>query len=157
MRAFIALGSNLGDRRKNIERAVEGLEVSHMVKVSKTSSLYETEPVGVPSQDKYLNAAAELMTMITPHTLLALLKHVEGEVGRTPSKEKWGPREIDLDILLYGDLVLDEPDLKIPHPLLHLRTFMLEPLNEIAPEVIHPVIKKSIAEILFELKSKLNQ
>lgn len=83
---------------------------------------------------------------------MALLKEIEKKVGRTPSDVKWGPREIDLDILLFGDLIVDEPDLKIPHPLLHLRDFMLEPICEVAPDVIHPVLKKRVADILSELK-----
>ena len=82
---------------------------------------------------------------------MALLKEIERRVGRTPSDVRWGPREIDLDILLFGDLIVDEPDLKIPHPLLHLRDFMLEPLCEIAPDVIHPVLKKNVADILSNL------
>lgn len=153
MRAFIGLGSNLGDRRKNIERAIEELKFSRMVEVIKVSKIYETEPVGGPPQGKFLDAAAEIKTQLTPRTLLVLLKKVEQEVGRTPSEIRWGPREIDLDILLFGDLIVDEPDLKIPHPLLHQRSFILEPLCEIAPEVIHPVLKKSIAELFSEINS----
>jgi len=88
---------------------------------------------------------------------MSLLKEIEKKVGRTPSNVRWGPREIDLDILLFGDVVVDEPDLKIPHPLLHLRNFMLEPICEIAPEVIHPVLKKNVADILLELKTGQKQ
>jgi 2-amino-4-hydroxy-6-hydroxymethyldihydropteridine diphosphokinase len=106
-----------------------------MVEVVKVSKLYETDPVGGPPQDNFLDGAAEILTLLTPHELLALLKLTEKKVGRTPSKVKWGPREIDLDILLYGDIVMNEPDLVIPHPQLHLRRFMLEPLAEIAPDV----------------------
>ena len=106
-----------------------------MAEVVKVSKLYETEPVGGPQQDKFLDGAAEVLTHLTPHELLALLKVIEKKVGRTQSKVKWGPREIDLDILLYGDVVMTEPDLVIPHPLLHLRRFMIEPLAEIAPDV----------------------
>lgn len=148
IKAFIALGSNLGDRRGNIEKAIEELKGSLMVEVVKVSKLYETDPVGGPPQDKFLDGAAEIRTQLTPHELLALLKITEKKVGRTPSKVKWGPREIDLDILLYGDLVMDDPDLIIPHPQLHLRRFMIEPLSEIAPKVIHPVLKKTAMEIL---------
>ena len=132
---FIALGSNLGDRRGNIGKAIEELRDSRMVEVVKVSKLYETDPVGGPPQDKFLDGVAEILTHLTPHELLALLKLTEKKVGRTPSKVKWGPREIDLDILLYGDIVMNEPDLVIPHPQLHLRRFMLEPLAEIAPDV----------------------
>lgn len=148
VKAFIALGSNLGDRRGNIEKAIEELRDSRMVEVVKVSKLYETDPVGGPPQDKFLDGAAEIRTLLTPHELLVLLKLTEKKVGRMPSKIKWGPREIDLDILLYDDLTIDYPDLTIPHPQLHLRRFMMEPLSEIAPEVVHPVFKKTIKEIL---------
>ncbi len=151
---FIGLGSNLGDRRNNVERALEELKLSGMVEVKKVSAFYETEPVGPPPQGKYLDAAAEIETILTPHTLLALLKKVEAGIGRTPSDIRWGPRKIDLDILLFGDLVIDEEDLKIPHPLLHERLFMLEPLCEIAPDVVHPILKKPVAQILAELIKK---
>ena len=90
-----------------------------MVEVAKVSKLYETDPVGGPPQDRFLDGAAEIRTQLTPHELLSLLKLTEKKVGRTPSKVKWGPREIDLDILLYGDVVMNEPDLVIPHPQLH--------------------------------------
>lgn len=123
-----------------------------MVEVAKVSKFYETDPVGGPPQDKFLDAAAEIRTLLTPHVLLALLKDVEKKVGRTPSKVKWAPREIDLDILLYGGLIMDDPDLKIPHPQLHLRRFMVEPLSEIAPEAVHPILEKTAAEILEDLE-----
>ena len=149
---FIGLDSNLGDRRRYIEKAIAELKRSGGIEVVKVSKLYETEPAGGPPQGKYLDGVAEIMTTLTPRALLAILKEIEKKVGRTPSDIRWGPREIDLDILLFGDLAVDEPDLKIPHPLLHLRDFMLEPICEIAPEVIHPVLKKRVGDILFELK-----
>lgn len=151
MRVFLGLGSNLGDRRKNIETAVDKLRLSPEIELINVSGLVETEPVGGPPQDKFLDGAAEIKTELSPRELLALLKKIEREVGRVASSVKWGPREIDLDILLFGDLKIDEQDLKIPHPLLHLRRFMLEPLCEIAPDAIHPVLNKKVGEILFEL------
>lgn len=157
MKAFIGLGSNLGDRRRNIERAIEELRRSKLVKIIKISSLYETEPIGGPAQDKFLNGVAEIETKITPRVLLALLKIIENEVGRSPSDIKWGPREIDLDILLCDDLVIDESDLKVPHPSLHLRNFVLEPFCEIAPHVMHPILKKNVAELFSKLKSNTKQ
>ncbi|MFH1779182.1 MAG: 2-amino-4-hydroxy-6-hydroxymethyldihydropteridine diphosphokinase [Candidatus Omnitrophota bacterium] len=157
MKAFIGLGSNLGDRRKNIERAIEELRRSKLVKIIKISNLYETEPIGGPVQDKFLNGVAEIETKTTPRALLALLKIIENEVGRSPSDIKWGPREIDLDILLCDDLVIDESDLKVPHPLLHLRDFVLEPFCEIAPHVMHPILKKNVAELFSKLKSNTEQ
>lgn len=146
--AFIALGSNLGDRRGNIGKAIEELRNSRMVEVVKVSKLYETDPAGGPVQDKFLDGAVEIRTQLTPHELLVLLKITEKKVGRTPSKVRWGPREIDLDILLYGDVVMNEPDLTIPHPQLHLRRFMIEPLAEIAPDVVHPLLKKTARKVL---------
>ena len=127
-----------------------------MVEVAKVSKLYETDPVGGPPQDRFLDGAAEIRTQLTPHELLSLLKLTEKKVGRTPSKVKWGPREIDLDILLYGDVVMNEPDLVIPHPQLHLRRFMIEPLAEIAPDAVHPVLNKTASEVLcgFEARPK---
>lgn len=157
MKAFIGLGSNLGDRRRNIERAIEELRRSKLVKIIKISNLYETEPIGGPAQDKFLNGVAGIETKITPRVLLALLKIIENEIGRSPSDIKWGPREIDLDILLCDDLVIDESDLKVPHPSLHLRSFVLEPFCEIAPHVMHPILKKNVAELFSELKSNTKQ
>lgn len=136
---------------------MEELKLSRMAEIKKVSKFYETEPVGGTPQDKYLDAAAEIETTLTPHALLALLKKTEKEIGRTPSDIRWGPREIDLDILLFGDSVVDEADLKIPHPLLHERRFMLEPLCEIAPEIIHPVLKKSIKALFSELDAGIKQ
>ncbi|MFH0771339.1 MAG: 2-amino-4-hydroxy-6-hydroxymethyldihydropteridine diphosphokinase [Candidatus Omnitrophota bacterium] len=150
-RVFIALGSNLGDRRKNIETATEKLKCSPEINLIKVSGLLESDPVGGPPQGKFLDGAVEIRTTLSPRELLTLLKQIEKEVGRISSPVRWDPREIDLDILLFGDLKIDEQDLKIPHPLLHLRRFMLEPLCEIAPEVIHPVLEKSIVEIFSEL------
>lgn len=157
MRAFIGLGSNLGDRRKNIETAVEKLKRSPKINLIKVSGLLESDPVGGPPQGKFLDGAAEIDTNLSPRELLSLLKRIEREAGRVAPSVKWGPREIDLDILLFGDLNIDEQNLKIPHPLLHLRRFMLEPLCEIAPEVIHPAVKKNLADILLELKTGQRQ
>jgi 2-amino-4-hydroxy-6-hydroxymethyldihydropteridine diphosphokinase len=150
-RVFIALGSNLGDRRGNIEKALEMLGHGGMVDVIKVSSLYETEPVGGPAQDKFLDGVAEIRTALTPHALLKYLKEIEAMVGRTPSAVKWGPREIDLDILLYDDAVINDSELTIPHSLLHLRMFMIEPLAQIAPDVLHPVLGKTAAAVKKEL------
>jgi len=124
------------------------------VEVVKVSSLYETEPEGGPQQGKFLDGAAEIRTALSPHELLAHLKQIEKETGRKPSGVRWGPREIDLDILLYGDMAVNDPELTIPHPLLHLRTFMIGPLAEIAPGALHPIIKKTASEILESLSGK---
>ena len=133
--SYIGFGSNLGNRRENIEKAIELLKKEEGVEVRKISSLYETDPVGGPPQGKFLNGVAEVKTSLTPRELLECLKKIEKDVGRKPGKVRWGPREIDLDILLYGDGSIDEPDLKIPHPEMHGRDFVLKPLSEIAPDV----------------------
>ncbi len=135
-------------------KAIELLKSAGKVEVVKVSSFYETEPEGGPPQGKFLDGAAEIRTALSPHDLLAHLKQVEMETGRRPSGVRWGPREIDLDILLYGDLTVNDPDLVIPHPLLHLRAFMIGPLAEIAPGAFHPVAGKTASQILEGLSGK---
>lgn len=135
MRVFIGLGSNLGDRLANLERAVEALQ-SRGIEVRRVSSVYETDPVGPPQPD-FLNAVCEIWTELAPRDLLAELKAIEEEVGRR-RKERWGPREIDLDLLLYGDLQVDEPGLTVPHRELTRRDFVLVPLLELDPNLELP-------------------
>jgi 2-amino-4-hydroxy-6-hydroxymethyldihydropteridine diphosphokinase len=146
--AYIALGSNLGDRRAHLDRALQELARRPGVAVTRVSSYHETEPVGgPPGQGRYLNAAAELNTELGPEQLLQVLLEIEQSLGRV-RQERFGPRTIDLDLLLHGDQILDRPDLTVPHPRMHERLFVLEPLAEIAPEVIHPVLGVSVAELL---------
>ncbi len=145
---YIGIGSNLGDREDNCAEAVRRLDANG-VRVVKCSAVYETEPWGLKDQPKFVNMAVEAETGHSPRGLLAVVKKIESEMGRRPGV-KWGPRLIDLDILLYGDLVVEETDLSIPHPLMHRRNFVLEPLSEIAPEKTHPVLKKKIVELLRE-------
>ena len=147
--AFLGIGSNIRDKEENIKKAI-GL-VREKYKVLKSSSLYETEPVGYKEQDWFLNCAVEIETKLTPLELLDFLKSVEKKLGRA-NTIKNGPRTIDLDILFYDGLIINEKNLTIPHPRLHERLFVLEPLKEIAPELVHPVLKKSIEEIYKELK-----
>lgn len=128
--AYIGLGSNVGDRVAHLRAALEAL-AARGVTVTKVSSLYETDPVGPPQPD-YLNAAAELSTDLSPADLVRTLKAAEADVGRE-QRERWGPREIDLDLLLYGDEMIDEEGLTVPHPELTHRAFVLVPLIEIAP------------------------
>jgi 2-amino-4-hydroxy-6-hydroxymethyldihydropteridine diphosphokinase len=149
--AYIGLGANLGDRRSNILRAVDLLRLEPGVASVELSSLHETRPIGgPPGQGMYLNAAAGVDTTLEADALLRTLLAIEARLGRERS-HKWGPRTIDLDILLFDDQVIATPDLRVPHPLMHERRFVLAPLAEIAPGVIHPVRKRSIAEMLGDL------
>jgi 2-amino-4-hydroxy-6-hydroxymethyldihydropteridine diphosphokinase len=143
--SYIGIGSNLGNRQENCSRAVEILE-KRGIKVQKKSSLYETEPWGVKDQPRFINMVVQIETTLKPNDLLRLLKDIEKEIGRQDSFH-WGPRMIDLDILLFNALVLNEENLQIPHPYLHEREFVLKPLNEIAPDVIHPVFHMSIDKL----------
>lgn len=131
MRAFIGLGSNVGDRLANLRRAVELLASS--CELVATSSVYDTDPVG-PPQDNFLNAVVAVEVELGARELLAELKRIEGEVGRQP-RERWGPREVDLDLLLFGDARVHSYDLTLPHPGLAERAFVLVPLAEIAPDL----------------------
>ncbi len=147
---YIGIGSNLGNREENCLRALALLSVRGII-IRKRSSLYETEPWGVEDQPKFINMAAEVETELGPGKLLETVKSVEEELGRKEGY-RWRPRVIDLDILFYDNLVMDSPDLKIPHLLMHERKFVLRPLAEIAPDKVHPVLKKTIRELLSEIK-----
>lgn len=148
--AYIGIGSNLGNRQKNCLRSIELLEKRGII-VKKRSSMNETEPWGVKDQPQFINMAIEIETELGPHELLRILKDVEREVGRGATF-KWGPRIIDLDILLFNDLFLREDNLQIPHPLMHERDFVLKPLCEIAPDRIHPLLKVSMFNLLKRLE-----
>jgi 2-amino-4-hydroxy-6-hydroxymethyldihydropteridine diphosphokinase len=150
----IGLGSNLGKRKENCTKALMLLSTRGIV-ITKRSSFIETEPWGVRDQPKFINMAIEAETALEPLKLLETLKSVEGEMGRKESY-RWGPRVIDLDILFYDDGVVDSPELRIPHPLMHEREFVLRPLAEIAPDKVHPVLKKTVRELLSELREKKN-
>ena len=130
MLCYIGIGSNLGDRQKYIESAIQRLKEIKGIEVRKVSSIYETDPLGGPSQGKYLNGAIEIETEIDPRELLTRLLDIEIQLGRKRTVKN-GPRTIDLDILLFGDKKIDEPGLKIPHPRMCEREFVIKPLKEI--------------------------
>lgn len=146
--AYLGLGSNLGNRIKNLGIAIE--EISQIAEVSKKSSIYETQPVGLKDQPDFLNMAIEIKTDKSPKELLIKLLEIEHKMGRVREIEN-GPRKIDIDILLYGDQVINEKNIQIPHPKMHEREFVLEPLEEIAPTIKHPIMKMTIKQLLNEL------
>jgi 2-amino-4-hydroxy-6-hydroxymethyldihydropteridine diphosphokinase len=137
-RAYVGLGANLGDRERTLRAAVEALAAEEGIEVVAVSTLRETEPVGVGEQPRFLNGAAELETTLTAGELLDRLLAVEQRFGRIRIPGEHGPRTLDLDLLLYGDEVIDEPGLTVPHPRLHERRFVLEPLAELAPGLVVP-------------------
>ena len=137
-RAFVGLGANLGDRETTIRRALELLSREPRVEVVAVSTLRETDPVGVVDQPRFLNGAAELRTALRPRELLDRLLAVERALGRTRDGPRFGPRTIDLDLLLYDDERVERPGLEVPHPRLHERRFALEPLAELDPDLIVP-------------------
>ena len=155
--AYLALGSNLGDRCALIESALSRLRQHPSIDLIAVSSIIETDPVGgAPGQNRYLNAAAELGTTLSPRELLAECLSIEAAHGRDrAAQQRWGPRRIDLDILLYDDEIIDEPGLHIPHPRLAQREFVLQPLAEIAPAVVHPVLGVSIQALLHRLRMSI--
>jgi 2-amino-4-hydroxy-6-hydroxymethyldihydropteridine diphosphokinase len=138
MRAYIGLGSNLGDREETIRAAVELIGSTAEIELLSVSSLRETDPVGLLDQPRFLNGAAALETELPARALLERLLEVERELGRRRDGPRFGPRTIDLDLLVYGDRVVDEPGITIPHPRLHERRFALEPLAELDPDIVIP-------------------
>ena len=137
-RAYVGLGANLGDRERTLREAVDALAAEDGIEVLAVSTLRDTDPVGVGDQPRYLNGAAELETTLTARELLEALLALEQQFGRVRVPGEHGPRTLDLDLLLYGDEELDEPGLTVPHPRLHERVFVLEPLAELAPSLVVP-------------------
>lgn len=149
-RAFIGLGANLGDCEATIRRALELLAAEPGVAVRAVSSIRETDPVGIEDQPRFLNAAAELETELAPRPLLDRLLEIERRLGRTREGPRYGPRTIDLDLLLYGDEIVDEPGLSVPHPRLTQRRFVLEPLAELDGKLVVPG-RGPVSELLTRL------
>lgn len=149
---YLGIGSNLGNREENCLHSIELLQ-NRGVSVRKRSSMYETAPWGVENQPPYLNMAIEIETELGPEALLHILQDIESKVGRAKTY-RWGPRVLDLDILLFNQLVMNTEELTIPHPYMHQRDFVLRPLNEIAPGVKHPLLQSSISELLKKAESR---
>lgn len=156
--AFIALGSNMGDRRATLRAALDAIDRLDGSSIERISSIIETPPMGQPGQEPYLNAAACLRTELSPRALLDHFLKIEAAHGRTRSEQtRWGARQLDIDLLLYDEQVIDEPGLTVPHPYMHERLFVLEPLAEIAPQIVHPVSGRSIVDLLDQVRSSVTK
>ena len=153
MKAFVGLGSNLGEREALIRQALDELAALPDTTLIRVSSLYDTEPVGEIEQPRFLNAVAMLDTELTARQLLWNLQRIEARLGRTRT-QRWGPRTMDLDLLLYGDLVIEEAELKLPHPELSRRAFVLVPLVELDPSLTHPISGLTTVQLLARLEHK---
>lgn len=143
---YLLIGGNLGNREENMQQA-RNLIDKQVGEIARSSSLYETEAWGMRDQPSFLNQVLLVNTMLAPEKTLSALLEIEHQMGRERS-QKFGPRTIDIDILFFNSEIIEEPGLTIPHPQLHLRRFTLNPMNEIAPDLIHPILKKSISDLL---------
>jgi len=150
---FLLLGSNLGNRQGYLQKAIDLIE-TELGTVAKKSSIYETEAWGKTDEPNYLNQVVQVNTTLSARQVLENILQIETQMGRV-REEKWGSRIIDIDILFYGSDIINEPGLIVPHPELHNRRFTLEPLSEIAPDLEHPILKKSIFQLKIELKDNL--
>ena len=148
--AYIGFGSNIGDRRAHIGQAICCLSEAESTSLLQVSSIYETQPIGYDEQDWFLNGVIEVETNLSPEQLLGFLKRVEVQVGRR-ARIRWGPREIDLDLLIYNQLCINTSTLMVPHRDMHKRRFVLVPFEEIAPNTLHPVFRETIQTLLRQL------
>ncbi|GAX62682.1 7,8-dihydro-6-hydroxymethylpterin-pyrophosphokinase [Candidatus Scalindua japonica] len=155
-KVYVGLGSNLGNRKENIIRAIDRIDTCEEFSVKERSGFYDTAPFGGPPQPDYVNCVIGLETEVGPQALLKEFKKIEVELGRKPGL-RWGPRMVDLDILLYGDKIVKEHNLKIPHERMYERVFVLEPLCEISPDIKHPVSGISLSELLDKLKQEQHE
>jgi 2-amino-4-hydroxy-6-hydroxymethyldihydropteridine diphosphokinase len=151
---YISIGSNMGDRQHNCRAAINALTASQGVRVQQQSPFYATAPVDYTDQAWFLNAVVELTTRLVPLALLALLQQIQQHLGRTPQRIRFGPRVIDLDILLYGDFIMESAQLTIPHPRMHKRHFVLKPICDINPWIMHPVLKQALGSLLENLDTR---
>lgn len=151
---FISIGSNIGEKRANCERALNLIGQRGAGEIIRVARFYRTQPVDYTDQDWFVNTAAQIETLLSPQALFSALKAIERELGTKHKSVRFGPRIIDLDILLYDDLVINTKDLIIPHERMHERVFVLKPLCDINSEIIHPLIKRSIKDLLLEIEDE---
>ena len=152
-KVYLGLGANLGDRKRNLREAIEQIG-EHIGKILNSSSVYETAPWGFDAETDFLNMATEVETELSPPDLLKRIFEIESKLGRERTQDRYSSRIIDIDILFYDDLIVDQKGLKIPHRLIHERRFVLAPLCEIAPDLVHPILKKSIRVLLEECRDR---
>jgi 2-amino-4-hydroxy-6-hydroxymethyldihydropteridine diphosphokinase len=152
-KVFLGIGTNLGDRERNVEMAIEKIE-EHIGRILQSSSVYETPPWGLEAENDFLNMVVSVETSLTPSEIIKKIASIELTMGRDRNQNRYSSRIIDIDILLYDDLVITEKGLKIPHRLMHERKFVLVPLCELAPDLIHPILKKPMSVLLEECRDR---
>jgi 2-amino-4-hydroxy-6-hydroxymethyldihydropteridine diphosphokinase len=156
-RAFISIGSNLGDKIRNCRRGMDALIPGGDIRIRRRSAMYRTEPVDFRDQDWFVNCVIRVETGLSPLELLERLQSVQRQAGRPVERMRFAPRVLDLDILLYDDLILDDPRLTLPHPRMHRRRFVLKPLCDIDPDTVHPLLGRTAQELLAELEEEGQQ